>query len=81
MTLIVRRRARVVDRLNLDDSGAMEIARRSQGARGGPLLRRVRDFTNVAKMKIGVSQRPPTTLQRLDVDDLASMPWIGATCA
>src|ERR687888_2074790 len=53
LDLIVRRGARVVG-LNLDDSGAMEIARRSRGTPrvAGRLLRRVRDFATVAKMKV-----------------------------
>ncbi len=71
LDLIVRRGARVVG-LNLDDSGAMEIARRSRGTPrvAGRLLRRVRDFANVAKMKIVDQREADETLKRLEVDDL-----------
>ncbi|HET6157876.1 MAG TPA: Holliday junction branch migration DNA helicase RuvB [Dongiaceae bacterium] len=71
LDLIVRRGARVVG-LNLDDSGAMEIARRSRGTPrvAGRLLRRVRDFANVGKMKIVDQKAADETLKRLDVDDL-----------
>jgi holliday junction DNA helicase RuvB len=71
LDLIVRRGARVVG-LNLDDSGAMEIARRSRGTPrvAGRLLRRVRDFASVAKAKIVDRQAADEMLQRLDVDDL-----------
>ena len=71
LDLIVRRGARVVG-LNLDDSGAMEIARRSRGTPrvAGRLLRRVRDFANVGKMKIVDQRAADETLKRLDVDDL-----------
>jgi holliday junction DNA helicase RuvB len=71
LDLIVRRGARVVG-LNLDDSGAMEIARRSRGTPrvAGRLLRRVRDFANVGKMKVVDQRAADETLKRLDVDDL-----------
>jgi len=71
LEFIVRRGARVVG-LNLDDSGAMEIARRSRGTPrvAGRLLRRVRDFANVGKMKIVDQRAADETLKRLDVDDL-----------
>jgi Holliday junction DNA helicase RuvB len=71
LDLIVRRGARVVG-LNLDDSGAMEIARRSRGTPrvAGRLLRRVRDFANVAKTKVVDSRAADAMLKRLDVDDL-----------
>jgi Holliday junction DNA helicase RuvB len=71
LDLIVRRGARVVG-LNLDDSGAMEIARRSRGTPrvAGRLLRRVRDFASVAKAKIVDRHAADEMLQRLDVDDL-----------
>jgi Holliday junction DNA helicase RuvB len=71
LDLIVRRGARVVG-LNLDDSGAMEIARRSRGTPrvAGRLLRRVRDFANVGKMTLVDQRAADETLKRLDVDDL-----------
>ncbi len=71
LDLIVRRGARVVG-LNLDDSGAMEIARRSRGTPrvAGRLLRRVRDFASVGRMKVVDQRAADETLKRLDVDDL-----------
>ena len=71
LDLIVRRGARVVD-LDINDSGAMEIARRSRGTPrvAGRLLRRVRDFANVAKLKIVDQKAADEMLKRLDVDDL-----------
>jgi holliday junction DNA helicase RuvB len=71
LDLIVRRGARVVD-LNINDSGAMEIARRSRGTPrvAGRLLRRVRDFASVAKVKIVDQKVADEMLKRLDVDDL-----------
>jgi holliday junction DNA helicase RuvB len=71
LDLIVRRGARVVD-LSINDSGAMEIARRSRGTPrvAGRLLRRVRDFANVAKMKVVDQKAADEMLKRLDVDDL-----------
>jgi Holliday junction DNA helicase RuvB len=71
LDLIVRRGARVVD-LNINDSGAMEIARRSRGTPrvAGRLLRRVRDFASVAKMKMVDQKAADEMLKRLDVDDL-----------
>jgi Holliday junction DNA helicase RuvB len=71
LDLIVRRGARVVD-LNINDSGAMEIARRSRGTPrvAGRLLRRVRDFASVAKLKMVDQKAADEMLKRLDVDDL-----------
>ena len=71
LDLIVRRGARVVD-LNINDSGAMEIARRARGTPrvAGRLLRRVRDFATVAKMKVVDQKAADEMLKRLDVDDL-----------
>jgi Holliday junction DNA helicase RuvB len=71
LDLIVRRGARVVG-LDLDHSGAMEIARRSRGTPrvAGRLLRRVRDFANVAKMNVVDRGAADEMLKRLDVDDL-----------
>ncbi|HJT13750.1 MAG TPA: Holliday junction branch migration DNA helicase RuvB [Dongiaceae bacterium] len=71
LDLIVRRGARVVS-LDINDSGAMEIARRSRGTPrvAGRLLRRVRDFANVAKMKVVDQKAADEMLKRLDVDDL-----------
>ncbi|HWA46788.1 MAG TPA: Holliday junction branch migration DNA helicase RuvB [Dongiaceae bacterium] len=71
LDLIVRRGARVVG-LNLTDSGAMEIARRSRGTPrvAGRLLRRVRDFASVAKSTQVDQRAADEALRRLDVDDI-----------
>jgi Holliday junction DNA helicase RuvB len=71
LDLIVRRGARLVG-LILDDSGAIEIARRSRGTPrvAGRLLRRVRDFANVARMTVVGQKGADEMLKRLDVDDL-----------
>ncbi len=71
LDLIVRRGARVVG-LNLTDSGAMEIARRSRGTPrvAGRLLRRVRDFASVAKSAQVDQRAADEALRRLDVDDI-----------
>jgi holliday junction DNA helicase RuvB len=71
LDLIVRRGARVVG-LNLTDSGAMEIARRSRGTPrvAGRLLRRVRDFASVAKTAQVDQRAADEALRRLDVDDI-----------
>jgi Holliday junction DNA helicase RuvB len=68
---IVRRAAGLLD-LDLADSGATEIARRSRGTPrvAGRLLRRVRDFAAVDKVRhidAGVADR---ALTRLDVDTI-----------
>ncbi|HEX6978716.1 MAG TPA: Holliday junction branch migration DNA helicase RuvB [Alphaproteobacteria bacterium] len=69
LELIVRRGARVLD-MNLDASGAREIARRSRGTPrvAGRLLRRVRDFAAVAKAEVVDAAKADAALQRLEVD-------------
>lgn len=67
--LIVQRSGRI---LNMDMSvdGAQEIAKRSRGTPriAGRLTRRVRDFAQVAKVKIIDAKTADAAMQRLDVD-------------
>jgi Holliday junction DNA helicase RuvB len=67
---IVRRAARVL-KMNLADDGAIEIAKRSRGTPrvANRLLRRVRDFADVAgHAKVG-AKAADEALKRLEVDD------------
>lgn len=68
---IVRRGARIMG-LNIDDEGAMEIARRSRGTPriAGRLLRRVRDFADVAKSDCVTRDIADAALSRLEVDSI-----------
>lgn len=68
---IVRRGARIMG-LNIDDEGAMEIARRSRGTPriAGRLLRRVRDFADVAQSGTVTRQIADEALSRLEVDSI-----------
>jgi Holliday junction DNA helicase RuvB len=68
---IVRRGARIMG-LNIDDDGAMEIARRSRGTPriAGRLLRRVRDFADVAKSDCVTREIADAALSRLEVDSI-----------
>ena len=68
---IVRRGARLLD-LPMDDAGAMEIARRSRGTPriAGRLLRRVRDFADVAKADMVTQKIADQALLRLEVDSI-----------
>ena len=69
LELIVRRGARILD-LELDASGAREIARRARGTPrvAGRLLRRVRDFAVYAKATIVDAATADAALLRLEVD-------------
>ena len=69
LELIVRRGARILD-LELDASGAREIARRARGTPrvAGRLLRRVRDFAVYAKAKVVDAKVADAALLRLEVD-------------
>lgn len=69
LELIVRRGARILD-LDLDASGAREIARRARGTPrvAGRLLRRVRDFAVYAKAKTVDAATADAALLRLEVD-------------
>ena len=71
LELIVRRAARLLG-LDLEPSGAGEIARRSRGTPrvAGRLLRRVRDFTAVAGNGRVDARLADEALTRLDVDQL-----------
>ncbi|MDG6094556.1 Holliday junction branch migration DNA helicase RuvB [Acetobacter sp. AN02] len=71
LKLIVARGARKIG-FSLTDDGAEEIARRSRGTPriAGRLLRRVRDFTLVAKQDEADRDVVAAALARLEVDDL-----------
>lgn len=71
LELVVRRAARLLD-LAITPDGAVEIARRSRGTPriAGRLLRRVRDFANVAGVPAVDAKVADASLRRLDVDDL-----------
>ncbi len=66
---IVRRGARLMG-LGMTDDGALEIARRARGTPriAGRLLRRVRDFAEVAKAEAVDREIADTALTRLSVD-------------
>ncbi len=66
---IVRRGARLMG-LGMTDDGALEIARRARGTPriSGRLLRRVRDFAEVAKAEAVDREIADTALTRLSVD-------------
>ena len=68
---VVRRAARLLD-LAVTADGATEIARRSRGTPriAGRLLRRVRDFANVAGVPEVNAKAADAALNRLDVDHL-----------
>ncbi|MEA3543570.1 MAG: Holliday junction branch migration DNA helicase RuvB [Pseudomonadota bacterium] len=71
LELVVRRAARLLD-LAITSDGAIEIARRSRGTPriAGRLLRRVRDFANVAGAEAVDRKVADAALQRLEVDQL-----------
>jgi len=71
LELVVRRAARLLD-LAITPDGAMEIARRSRGTPriAGRLLRRVRDFANVAGVAAVDAKVADASLRRLEVDEL-----------
>ena len=68
---IVRRGARILS-LNMSDDGAREIAMRARGTPriAGRLLRRVRDFANVAGAEVVNRKVADEALSRLEVDAL-----------
>ncbi len=67
---IVQRGASLLN-IEISDSGAMEIAKRSRGTPriAGRLLRRVRDFGAVSDKKVIDEHISDMALKRLDVDD------------
>ncbi len=71
LELVVRRAARLLD-LAITPDGAIEIARRSRGTPriAGRLLRRVRDFANVAGVAAVDAKVADASLMRLEVDHL-----------
>ncbi len=71
LELIVRRGARIMG-LPIADDGALEIARRARGTPriAGRLLRRVRDFADVAKSSEVTRTVADEALSRLEVDTL-----------
>jgi Holliday junction DNA helicase RuvB len=71
LELIVRRGARIMG-LGMTDDGALEIARRARGTPriAGRLLRRVRDFAEVAKAEAVTRQIADEALTRLSVDSI-----------
>lgn len=71
LELVVRRAARLLD-LGITSDGAIEIARRSRGTPriAGRLLRRVRDFANVAGVEAVDAKAADAALRRLEVDQL-----------
>jgi len=71
LELVVRRAARLLD-LAITADGATEIARRSRGTPriAGRLLRRVRDFANVAGVAAVDAKMADASLRRLEVDAL-----------
>jgi Holliday junction DNA helicase RuvB len=68
---IVRRGARLMG-LGMTDEGAHEIARRARGTPriAGRLLRRVRDFAEVARAEAVTREIADSALTRLDVDHM-----------
>jgi Holliday junction DNA helicase RuvB len=71
LELIVRRGARLMS-LSMTDAGAREIARRARGTPriAGRLLRRVRDFAEVAKAEAVTKEIADEALTRLLVDNM-----------
>jgi len=71
LELIVRRGARIMG-LPINDEGAREIARRARGTPriAGRLLRRVRDFAEVARVETVDRTIADSALTRLDVDHM-----------
>lgn len=71
LTRVVTRAANLLD-LSIAEDGAAEIARRSRGTPriAGRLLRRVRDFANVAGEMVVHARAADAALNRLEVDAL-----------
>ena len=71
LELVVRRAARLLG-LEISPDGAQEIARRARGTPrvAGRLLRRVRDFANVAGDALVTAKSADAALTRLEIDAL-----------
>jgi Holliday junction DNA helicase RuvB len=71
LELVIRRAAALLD-LGIAEDGAREIAKRSRGTPriAGRLLRRVRDFANVAGETLVTAKAADAALTRLEVDGL-----------
>jgi Holliday junction DNA helicase RuvB len=71
LELIVRRGARIMN-LPMTEDGALEVARRARGTPriAGRLLRRVRDFAEVARAEAVTRSVADDALTRLEVDSL-----------
>ena len=69
LVTIVKRSAKILD-LEIDDSGALELGRRSRGTPriANRLLRRVRDFAQVGKNKVVDAEVADKALNMLGVD-------------
>ena len=69
LVLIIRRTAQILD-IEIEEQGALEIARRSRGTPriANRLLKRVRDFAQVAGAPAITSEIASSALDRLEVD-------------
>ena len=69
LVLIIRRTAQILD-IEIEEQGALEIARRSRGTPriANRLLKRVRDFAHVAGAPAITSEIASSALDRLEVD-------------
>ncbi len=70
LTHIVKRSARIMD-VEIEDTGAEEVARRSRGTPRicNRLLRRIRDFAQVEADNVITKSVAESALEKLDVDD------------
>ena len=81
LELVVTRAARLLD-LGIAPDGANEIAKRARGTPriAGRLLRRVRDFANVAGEPVVTAKIADNALNRLEVDALGLDAMDGVIC-
>lgn len=70
LATIVRRSAKVLN-LNIEETGALEIARRSRGTPriANRLLRRIRDYAEVLGNGVVTKEISALALEKLDIDD------------
>ena len=75
LVLIIKRTADILD-MAIDDDGALEIARRSRGTPriANRLLKRVRDFAQVAEAGTITASLANDALNRLEVDSCRPRP-------